>query len=713
MKRESMSGKVFLTGGSGFLGRSIVARLLDNGFEIIALARRSNTPAHLEQAGVTLAVGDIRDQAFLTKATKSVDFIIHAAAIMSGSCEEFEATNVASTEQLLAAAVENKIKRFVYVSSVSVYPHSRMKTDPIFHEDSEYEDPRHTSFYSRSKIEAEKVVNRFKADRKLATVIIRPGAIYGPGGAYYPATLGLGLGLSKILAMGDRSSFLPLSYVENVADAIVRSLSNEKAAGETFNVIEDESVSRQMYLDLMRAKVNRNLKVLKMPLWLMKTLRLFLKTGFSLIGRKAPLSDLNLALYCTTITYSNEKYKEIFGEKPFVAFDESLERTFSWHKTQLTPRRSVGLKGIEVLIPTGKKLHVGIIGCGNIANVHIGFLQRIENVAKISIADPSEAALAAIKEKFGIDSAYTDYKALLKQEHPDVVHILAPPQFHAEIAVDCASHGCHLFVEKPLALDAADAGKIGKAVEKNGVKLCVNHNHLFDRVMVEARNVLATAALGKISYVESWYGTQFGSKPPFQPGQYWGYSLPGGLYQDYLPHAAYNFLDIMGAAEVRHVNARYLGGVQNVETDELKIFCENEKRSGMISVSMSVAPRRQYVTVYGTGGTMRIDFLNKVVFLDKEIGPLPKTVNRAISALKYGSAYRKAGIKNILSMRKVQQNLFEGTDRLIRLFYRSILVDEPSPVPFEEGMAVMRLMDSVWAQMKVNDQTTVAEKKSA
>jgi hypothetical protein len=50
---------------------------------------------------------------------------------------------------------------------------------------------------------------------------------------------------------------------------------------------------------------------------------------------------------------------------------------------------------------------------------------------------------------------------------------------------------------------------------------------------------------------------------------------------------------------------------------------------------------------------------------------------------------------------------------LIRLFYRSILVDEPSPVPFEEGMAVMRLMDSVWAQMKVNDQTTVAEKKSA
>ncbi|MFQ5601687.1 MAG: SDR family NAD(P)-dependent oxidoreductase [bacterium] len=696
-----MAKKVLITGGSGFLGRHIVERLLAEGYKITALARRSNVARHLQDPAIDLVIGDIRDPACVERAVQGVDFIVHAAATMRGAWEDFLKTNVQATETLIRSAIQNKVKRFIYISSVSVYPHASMQNGTAFQEESPYEQEEHTNFYSKSKIEAEKVVLKYVRESNLPAVILRPGAIYGPAGNIFPATLGLGMGESRLLVIGDADTHLPLSYVENVVDAIVRSFKAKNALGECFNLVEDRSLTRNEYVQAIRTKANPRLRVLRFPLWFMNGLKFALKTAFRLLGKKAPLSALNLKLYCSSVKYSNEKYKQVFGGTPFVDFDDSIVKTMQWYRKSRTPKRATGFENGKVVVPATKKLNVGVVGCGNIANVHLMFLKKFENVGNITVADPKEAALKNTSKKFKISRTYHSYREMFQQEQLDVVHILTPPQFHAEIAAEAAKQGLHILVEKPMALDASQAEGMALAARENQVKLCVVHNHLFDKVMIKAREILAQDLLGRITYIESWYGTQYGAfAPPFDPEKYWGYGLPGGLYQDYLPHALYVLLDVLGEARVKQVLANYVGGVPGVETDELKVLFEREGKIGLLNLSLSSAPRYQFMNIYGTQATLKIDFLNKVTFLDKEIAGVPKTFNRAISAWKRGRLLAGAAFKNTFKMARVQQNLFEGTDKIIRLFYRSILLGEPGPVSAQEGLQVMNIMDEIWSKMK-------------
>ncbi|NIR51208.1 NAD-dependent epimerase/dehydratase family protein, partial [candidate division KSB1 bacterium] len=692
--KRKIKKTVFVTGGSGFVGKTLIERLLHDGFKIVALARRSNVPSHLKDPAIELVIGDVRNETCVTEAMSGADYVVHAAATLRGSWDDFSSINVEGTRRMLEAAVKNKVERFVYISSAGVYAHANLRNDAIYTEDMPYEEDAHASFYTKSKIEAEKLVYQYFEEHSLPIVIFRPGAIYGPGGYVFPATIGLGIGNNRIIAIGDRTTQLPLSYVENVVDAIVRSFRNEKAVGQCFNLTENETLSRGEYLKRLKSEANPNLKVLHFPLWFMKALRMTLKAGFGLIGRTAPLSSLNLNMYCTSITYSNRKYREDFGAESYVGFEQSIRRTVAWHRTKLTPSRSHALDGTKVVVPSDKKLRIGIIGCGYIGNVHLTFLKKFANAGDIVISDPQESALETFKRKYQPAGSYLDYKEMLAKERLDVVHILAPPQFHAEIAIAAAKKGVHIIMEKPIALDSEQTRSIVSAAKRHNIKLCVVHNHLYDKVMIQAREILAQEILGRITYIESWYGTQFkSSAPPFDPETYWGYSLPGSLYQDYLPHALYVFLDIMNRGNIRDVLANYAGGIPAVDTDELKILFENEKNLGLVSVSFSVSPRYQFMNVYGTKASMKIDFLNKVVLLDKEIGGVPKTINRALSAFKHSRTLGMAAIRNSLKMYKVNENLFEGTDRIIRLFYRSILLDEPVPVPAEEALQVMELMD--------------------
>lgn len=701
MKVERQKQKtVLVTGGSGFVGKTLVPRLLDDGYQVVALARRSNIAAHLRQDNVRVEIGDMRDAAALKRAVKGVDYVVHAAATMSGSWDDFSDINVEGTRILLEAAHKAKVKQFVHISSVSVYAHADLKDEMQISENASYEEDEDASFYARSKRDAEKLVLDYHKEHNFPAVIFRPGAIYGPGGSVFPATMGLGLGEEKILMFGNSNTNLPLSYVENVADAVLQSFENENAIGEDFNLVEEESFTRKQYATRLQLEAIPELRVIHVPFWIMRFLQVSLKAAFSLLGRKAPLSQLNLKLYCTNIKYANDKFKEVFGSEPHVEFEESLQRTFAWHKQRRTPKRSHGLDGYNVRIPTDKKLNVGVIGCGYIAQVHLDFMRQIENVGRVVVADPVPEAAERIRKKFKAAAAYTDYTEMLDNEQLDVVHILTPPQYHSEIAQAAAKHGCHILVEKPMAVESREAREMVAAADKHSVKLCVMHNHLFDRVMLEAREILAKGMLGRITYVESWYGTQFGRfAPPFDPEKYWGYSLPGSLYQDYLPHALYVLLDVLESVEIRDVIANYVGGVPVVETDELKILFEQDKQTGILSLSLSTSPRYQFMNIYGTAGSLKIDFLHKVCHLEKDIGALPKSVNRILRASKYGKSLRRAARKNLFAMRRVQRHLYEGTEREIRLFYRSVLLDEPVPVPPNEGVRVMELMDQVWSKM--------------
>src|SRR5262245_28277633 len=125
-------------------------------------------------------------------------------------------------------------------------------------------------------------------------------------------------------------------------------------------------------------------------------------------------------------------------------------------------------------------MKVGIIGCGQIATIHIPYILAQPDARIVGLADASEGRARELAARFHISSVHSTLGDLLEAEHPDVVHILTPPQTHAGLAIEAMEAGCHVLVEKPMAASLKEAEAMEAVAQRHGVKLCVDHNHLFD-----------------------------------------------------------------------------------------------------------------------------------------------------------------------------------------------------------------------------------------
>ena len=125
-----------------------------------------------------------------------------------------------------------------------------------------------------------------------------------------------------------------------------------------------------------------------------------------------------------------------------------------------------------------KKLRIGIIGCGGIANgKHMPSLKKLPTVELVAFCDIIEQRAIDAKAKYGTPDAvvYTDYKELLKDETIDVVHVCTPNRSHSFITVDALEAGKHVMCEKPMAINSEEAKKMLDAAARTGKKLTIGY----------------------------------------------------------------------------------------------------------------------------------------------------------------------------------------------------------------------------------------------
>src|SRR4029453_6828136 len=132
-------------------------------------------------------------------------------------------------------------------------------------------------------------------------------------------------------------------------------------------------------------------------------------------------------------------------------------------------------------------MKVGIIGCGHIATMHIPYVLVQPDARIVGLADASEARARELAAHFGIVDVYPTLRDLLDAERPNVVRILTPPQTHAALAMEGMEAGCHVLVEKPMAVNLVEAEAMEAVARRRGIKLCVDHNRLFDPAFVRAK----------------------------------------------------------------------------------------------------------------------------------------------------------------------------------------------------------------------------------
>ena len=709
--REGSKVKILVTGAAGFLGRHLVQLLQQKKHQIVTIVRPTSDTAFLKERKVEMLVGDLHDPDCIAKATTGVDVIVHAAATLRGSYETFQAINVDSTRLLLEAGVKNKVKRFVFISSVIVYDHTQAGAGTCFDESLPYEEVERT-YYCETKIAAEKLVTSYHTEKGLKSVILRPAAIFGKSGPLFLSRLGFAAGGSRYLIIGDGKMKLPLSHVEGVADAVNLAIQKRAAIGQTYNVVEDEGMRQIDFFEEVRRYVNPKFKAIKVPFGVMKALSMTADKLLGLVGMTSPLPLSYMRLCNVPFSYSNEKIKKQLGWQPRADFRESIRDMMLWHRQKLIPKRNWVDESARVEIYSTRGLRVGVVGCGIISGPHLDALQRLTNAEVVALCDPVEDARRTMAEKYGVKATYSGYKEMLASEQLDVVHVCTPAQNHAEVSIAAMKKGCHVFVEKPMAQTAVEAKRMLAASSKYRVKLCVDHNHLFDQVMIKTRRTIAAGTIGKVSYVEAWYGTSYSSDTKSRYLTYagknnWAYALPGSLYQNFISHPISLLFDVMEEADVRGVQAKFNRVVPHMSSDELRVTFENDQTLGMVHMSMAVSPRYLFMNIYGTAGTLRVDFLNKTLFVEKPNARLPRVISRSLTAMAYAATLTVGAVKNIASGVLGKYNMYQGNETLIRLFYKSILEDLPGPITAEEGLRSMQVMDEIWRRLKPGNGETM------
>ena len=171
---------IFLTGGSGFLGRRMVRALRAQGHEVIALVRSDENAYIVEQLGATAVWGDITQRGSMREGMRNVDAVFHLAAwrdMGNQNWKEAELTNVSGTRNVLSLAHELGVPRIVYTSTIEIFG----DTQGALVDETYYMDGPLTNHYERTKWQAHYQVAHALIKKGAPIVIVMPGLIYGPG----------------------------------------------------------------------------------------------------------------------------------------------------------------------------------------------------------------------------------------------------------------------------------------------------------------------------------------------------------------------------------------------------------------------------------------------------------------------------------------------------------------------------------------------------
>ncbi len=211
--KPSSGTRVLVTGGGGFLGRAIIARLKKRGDTVCSLCR-GDYP-QLAAMGVTMIRGDISDRETVLAACAGVDLVFHTAAKPPpwGKYRDYYRTNVNGTQNMIDACLRNHIRRLVYTSTPSVVFDG---SDLEGVDESVPYPTRFNAFYPETKARAEKSVLK-AAGRNLRTVVLRPHQIWGPGDPHFVPRL---IARSKKLKrIGSGNNLVDTTYIDNAVDA--------------------------------------------------------------------------------------------------------------------------------------------------------------------------------------------------------------------------------------------------------------------------------------------------------------------------------------------------------------------------------------------------------------------------------------------------------------------------------------------------------------
>jgi nucleoside-diphosphate-sugar epimerase len=327
---------ILITGSNGFIGSRVVNTLLCSGFtNLRCFVRPSSNLASLDEvlkstngAGVEVVPGNLLSRDDCMKAARNAAVIFHLAAAGDKSFPGSFMNCVVTTRNLLDAALQvGSLRRFVNIGSFAVYSNWNMSRGGLLDESCELESQlvERAEAYAFAKLKQDELVIEYALRHGIPYVIVRPGAVYGPGKREITGRVGIDT-FGIFLHLGG-SNQIPFTYVDNCAQAIVLAGIKSGVDGEVFNVVDDDLPSSRQFLRSYKSHGKR-FRSIYVPYSLFYGLCwAWEKYSRWSKGQLPPVFNRRrCATYWKGNRYTNQKLKGRLGWKPEVSYSEGLRR---------------------------------------------------------------------------------------------------------------------------------------------------------------------------------------------------------------------------------------------------------------------------------------------------------------------------------------------------------------------------------------------------
>jgi len=324
----SVSEKVvFVTGGSGFVGRNLIPLLVSEGYKVKALARSERSSDIVRALGAETVMGDLNDERAITKGVAGCTSVFHLAASVDFYASETELmqTHVEATKLLISKAREVKVRRFVYLGAASVIIDGK----PIIRADETFVSDNLKDGYSITKLRAEELVLRTNTE-SFSTISLRPPLVWGKGDLHTLPSIVEAINSGQFMFVNGGKHLFNTCHVSNVCHALLLAEQTVSAEGAYF-VTDDEDLVFKDFITKYVAGEVRSVPQRSIPLFLARWSATFMETVWAVLRLKGapPIYNGLINVLGLEFTVDIDKAKIDLGYLPIKTVSQGLDDMIS------------------------------------------------------------------------------------------------------------------------------------------------------------------------------------------------------------------------------------------------------------------------------------------------------------------------------------------------------------------------------------------------
>jgi predicted dehydrogenase len=349
-----------------------------------------------------------------------------------------------------------------------------------------------------------------------------------------------------------------------------------------------------------------------------------------------------------------------------------------------------------------KTFRTAIVGTGFISDFHIRVLKTIPGVVLTAVCDTDLRKAEAAGRRWGIPRVHDSAVQMLKSGEVDVVHILTPPALHAETALACLEAGCHVLIEKPLAVTTTECRAIKAAAAQHKRTACVNHNAVYQPAFQRLVEGVKTQRLGRVQHVVACANVPLRQLSAGQHG-HWMFQRPGNIILEQAPHPLSQIQFLMGS--FRTVSSlpsgpiRLKSGALFYDTWQISTVCERGTAQCFLSFGKEYFDFWLYVI--GQDGSALVDLRRNAVHFHEKTRFM-EPVEQVHIACRGGVTAVLEATRNLadytlgfLKWKPPTDPFYQSMDGSIRAYYGALSQNPSPPAQLEQATDIIATCEAI------------------